>query len=147
MSDMQPSSNAARAGIHRAAALSLALVAVFLALVAVAGLQAHHGSADYHTDREVVVSGTVKEFRWANPHVWVYLTVSKGSAMEEWNGEGPPLTWAQARGWSSATLKPGVRVRLVMYPSRSDARGGLIRRIERDGADALVVSRPWLDSR
>jgi hypothetical protein len=137
---MQPSLNAARAGIRRAAAL-------FVALVAVAGLHAHHGAADYHTDREVVVSGTVKEFRWANPHVWVYLTVSKGSAMEEWNGEGPPLTWAQARGWSSATLKPGARVRLVMYPSRSDARGGLIKRIERDGADTLVVSRPWLDAR
>jgi hypothetical protein len=34
-----------------------------------------------------------------------------------------------------------------MYPSRRDARGGLIKRIERDGADTLIVSRPWLDAR
>ena len=137
---MQPSRNAPRAGIRRAAAL-------FLALVAVAGLHAHHGSADYHTDREIVVSGTVREFRWANPHVWVYLTVGQGSGTEEWNGEGPPLSWATARGWSNSTLKPGARVRLVMYPSRRDGRGGLIKRIEREGGEPLVVSRPWLDTR
>jgi hypothetical protein len=34
-----------------------------------------------------------------------------------------------------------------MYPSKTDARGGLVKRIERDGGEVLVVSRPWLDGR
>ena len=118
-----------------------------IALVAVAGLDAHHGSADYHVDREVTVAGVVKEWKWSHPHTWVYLDVKRTGGIEAWNGEGPPLQWAAARGWSAATLKPGEAVRLVMYPSRRDARSGLIKRIERDGGETLLVSRPWLDAR
>jgi hypothetical protein len=43
-------------------------------------------------------------------------------------------------------LKQGEVVRLVMYPSRREPRGGLIKRIVRANDD-LVVSRPWLDGR
>jgi hypothetical protein len=119
-----------------------------LALVAVAGLYAHHGSADYHVDRDVTVTGTVKEWKFSHPHTWVYLTVTRpGGGVEEWNGEGPPLQWASARGWSNGTLKAGEKVRLVMYPSRRDPRSGLIKRIERNGGETLLVSRPWLEGR
>jgi len=93
------------------------------------------------------VTGVVKEWKWSNPHTWVYLDVKRPGGIEAWNGEGPPLQWAAARGWSAATLKPGEAVRLVMYPSRRDARSGLIKRIERDGGETLLVSRPWLDTR
>jgi hypothetical protein len=119
-----------------------------LALLASAAAHAHHGSAEYHVDREVVVAGTVKEWRFTNPHTWVYLVVkSPGGNVEEWNGEGPPLQWAASRNWSAATLQAGEAVRLVMYPSRRDARSGLIKRIERDGREPLLVSRPWLNER
>jgi Family of unknown function (DUF6152) len=124
------------------------LLPLVLALACVAGLHAHHGSADYHVDREVTVTGTVKEWRFSNPHTWVYLTVARsGGGVEEWNGEGPPLQWASSRGWSNTTLKNGEAVRLVMYPSRRDPRSGLIKRIERDGGETLLVSRPWLEGR
>jgi hypothetical protein len=118
-----------------------------IVFVVVAGVRAHHGSADYQTDREVTVAGVVTEWKWTNPHTWVHINVTRASGREGWNGEGPPLQWAAARGWSAATLKPGETVRLVMYPSRRDARGGLIKRIERDGGETLLVSRPWLDAR
>ena len=119
--------------------------ALLLVLVIVAGLDAHHGSADYFVDREVAVEGVVKQWRWSSPHTWVLLTVSRaGGAAEEWNGEGPPLQWAEVVGRSNATLKPGETVRLIMYPSRREAHGGLIKRIERASGN-LVVSRPWLD--
>lgn len=121
--------------------------ALLVSFVIVTGAEAHHGSADYHVDREVAVDGVVKQWRWSSPHTWVLLTVTRANgSIEEWNGEGPPLQWAEARGWSSATLKPGETVRLIMYPSRREAHGGLIKRIERAGDD-LIVSRPWLDGR
>jgi hypothetical protein len=124
------------------------LLAFVLTLVAVATVDAHHGSADYHVDREVVVTGSVKEWKFTNPHTWVHLTVTRpGGQIEEWSGEGPPLQWATARGWSNTTLKSGEAVRLIMYPSRRETRGGLIKRIERDGREPLLVSRPWLDGR
>ena len=119
-----------------------------MTLLASASLSAHHGSAEYHVDREVIVTGTVKEWRFTNPHTWVFLTVKGPSGkVEEWSGEGPPLQWASSRSWSATTLRTGDAVRLVLYPSRREPRGGLIKRIERDGRDPLVVSRPWLNER
>jgi hypothetical protein len=119
-----------------------------IALLLVVSLEAHHGSADYYVDREVTVEGAIKEWRWSSPHTWVFLSVTRPDGRTElWNGEGPPLQWAEARGWSSATLKPGEAVRLVMYPSRREAHGGLIKRIARARGDDLIVSRPWLDGR
>lgn len=113
----------------------------------VAAVEAHHGSADYDVTREVAVTGTVKQWRWSSPHTWVFLTATRSSgATEEWSGEGPPLQWAESRGWSNATLKPGETVRLVMYPSRREPHAGLLKRIER-GSGNLIVSRPWLDGR
>lgn len=116
-------------------------------LLLAAAASAHHGSASYDVTREITVTGVVTEWRWTNPHVWIYLSVGGRGRTEEWNGEGPPLNWAQQRGWSSATLHKGEPVSLVMYPSKTDPRGGLVKRIEREGGEVLVVSRPWLDGR
>jgi hypothetical protein len=117
-----------------------------LLFVAGIGLAAHHGSAEYDTTREITVTGTVKEWRWTNPHTWVVLTVpASGGRTEEWNGEGPPLQWAAERGWSERTLKSGEVVELVLYPGRAQSRLGLVKRIKPANRDALIVSRPWLD--
>jgi len=121
---------------------SLLIAAIFFAAAA----HAHHGSADYHVDREVTVTGIVKEWRWTNPHTWLYVTVTKADgSIEQWDGEGPPLTWASQRGWSNTTLRNGEEVSLVMYPSRRTARSGLVKRIDRPKREPLLVSRPWLD--
>jgi hypothetical protein len=120
------------------------ILVLFLALSGTA--IAHHGSAEYQTERNVTITGTVKEWRWSNPHTWVFLTVRSASgALEQWDGEGPPLTWAAQRGWSSATLRAGEEVSLVMYPSKRAARAGLIKQVRRANGDLLEVSRPWLD--
>ena len=121
--------------------------ALLLVFVLAAAVEGHHGSADYDVGREVTVSGTVTEWKWSSPHTWVLLRVTRPNGLsEDWSGEGPPLQWAEARGWSKGTLKAGESVRLVMYPSRREAHAGLVKRIERAGGD-LIVSRPWLDGR
>ena len=121
--------------------------ALLFILAMTAAAEAHHGSADYDVSREVSVEGTVAEWRWSSPHTWVMLRVARANGpIEAWSGEGPPLNWAEARGWSKTTLQTGETVRLVMYPSRREAHGGLIKRIERPAGN-LIVSRPWLDGR
>ncbi len=119
---------------------------LLLVVLFAASLSAHHGSADYQTDREITITGVVSEWRWANPHTWVFLTVRNASGGSEvWDGEGPPLTWAAERGWSSSTLRAGEEVSLVLYPSKRERRTGLVKRIRRTGGEVLEVSRPWLD--
>jgi len=120
--------------------------ALLLVVVMATVVDTHHGSADYDVSREVTVEGTVAEWRWSSPHTWVLLRATRNGSIENWNGEGPPLQWAEARGWSKATLKPGETVRLIMYPSRREPHAGLVKRIERAGGH-LIVSRPWLDGR
>ena len=120
--------------------------ALLAAFALIATVEAHHGSADYDVSREVTVEGTVAEWKWSSPHTWVMLRAARNGSIENWSGEGPPLQWAEARGWSKATLKPGEAVRLVMYPSRREPHAGLVKRIERAGRD-LIVGRPWLDGR
>jgi hypothetical protein len=127
-------------GVTRASVL-------LVVFVLTAAVEAHHGSADYDVSREVSVEGTVKQWRWSSPHTWVFLTATGANRpAEDWSGEGPPLQWAESRGWSSTTLKPGETVRLVMYPSRREPRAGLVKRIERASGN-LLVSRPWLEGR
>jgi hypothetical protein len=119
--------------------------ALLLLVFLTASLAAHHGSADYDTSREITVTGIVREWRWTQPHTWVYVTVAGASgAAEVWDGEGPPLTWAEQRKWSATTLRAGETVSLVMYPWRREARTGLVKSIRRAGGEVLAVSRPWL---
>ena len=101
------------------------------------------------------MTGTVQEWRWMQPHTWVMLSRpragsgqaerSGAGAIEVWSGEGPPLTWASQRGWSAATLRAGETVSVVMYPSKREARAGLVKRIRKADGEVLEVSRPWLD--
>jgi hypothetical protein len=124
----------------------LALAALAAAVFGTGTAAGHHGAAEYHVDREIVVTGVVREWRWTNPHTWVIFDVrgADGRA-ERWSGEGPPLSWAAQRGWSAQTLRAGEQVSVVMYPGRSAARSGLVKRIRRASGEELVVSRPWLD--
>ena len=123
-------------------------VAVLGILILSVGAGAHHGAAAYDVGREIVVTGTVREWRWTNPHTRIHLSVRRADgALELWDAEGPPLTWAQQRGWSQATLRTGETVSLVLYPSRSAPHAGLVKRIERATGEVLPVSRPWLDDR
>jgi hypothetical protein len=99
-------------------------------------------------NREVTITGTVREWRWMQPHTWVMLSARNGAnVVEVWSGEGPPLAWATQRGWSASTLRAGETVSLVMYPSKREARAGLVKRIRRADGEVLEVSRPWLDGR
>jgi hypothetical protein len=119
--------------------------AMLVAVMLVAAIEGHHGSADYDVSREVAVRGTVKEWRWSNPHTWFFVTVDAAGGRQEWSGEGPPLNWAEARGWSKAMFAAGETVTLFMYPSRRDPHSGLVKRIQRRNGDVVPVSRPWLD--
>lgn len=126
-------------------AWTLRLVVV-AALLAGAPVRGHHGSSAYDVTREVTVSGTVAEWQWTNPHVRVVIDVpGENGRVDVWDCEGPPLTWASERGWSGSTLRRGEKIALVMYPPKQNVRAGLIKRIERQDGEVLIVSRPWLD--
>ena len=87
----------------------LVLAAIFCVVFISAPLLAHHGEANYDTDKTVSVKGTVTDFQFINPHVQINLDVKndKGET-EKWIGEArSPAMLSRYGGWDKNTIKVG----------------------------------------
>ena len=91
-------------------------LAAALAVVA-AGVpaQAHHSFAMFDLQKQVTVSGTVRQFQWTNPHAYIQLVAKDASGNDvEWSMEmGAPM-YLYARGWRPGTLKAGQRITVTL---------------------------------
>jgi hypothetical protein len=101
-----------------------AAVGIMLVLYALPAMS-HHSTTAYDHTRTIVLTGTVKEFQWTNPHSWVQLLVSddQGNA-KEWSIETGAPNLNIRHGWSRNTLKPGDKVTLTIYPHRDGGPHG-----------------------
>ena len=91
---------------------------------------AHHSHAMYDYESRVTVAGTVTEFDWTNPHVWLYLSVAgdDGTA-QNWVFEaGAPAELAR-QGWNGDSPRTGDEITVLALPLKDGARGGLLRRV------------------
>jgi hypothetical protein len=90
------------------------------------GLAAHHSGAGVDRTKTVTIAGTVKEFRWTNPHSWIDLEVvnAKGTT-DLWSIEMNPPPFLIRSGWKSSTLKPGDKVSVTLNPIRNGDPGGI----------------------
>ena len=98
---------------------NLCLVVIGLLAVSVP-LFAHHGNAAYETDKSVNVKGTVTNYIWANPHVFVKVDVKDDSGnVAHWIVEAQnPVSMSQI-GWSKDTFKPGDQVEIDAMPAKN----------------------------
>jgi len=102
-----------------------ALVGV-LALAAVAPVLAHHSPAAFDRSKEVTLEGTVKEFRWQNPHSFIHIEVpdEQGNVVL-WGVELTSPTYLIRSGWKSNTIKAGDKVTVKVNPVRSGEPDGI----------------------
>ena len=94
---------------------------VVLALLTISiPLLAHHGGASYDTAKTVTVKGTVTEYIWSNPHVFVKLDAKddSGNAVH-WIVEGQNPVSMMAIGWTKNTFKPGDEVEIDAMPAKN----------------------------
>src|SRR5579862_1585933 len=105
--------------------LSCAVVAS-AAMLTASSLLAHHSFAMFDQSKTMELRGTVKSFRWSNPHVFIQVSVPKeGSGEEEeWSIEMTSPEHLARVGWKPGTLKPGDKVTLVIHPMRDGVKGG-----------------------
>lgn len=81
-------------------------------LLAAIPAPAHHAfAAEYDENKLVTVSGTVIDFKWTNPHAWVYVDGSDetGKAVT-WSFEMGSPNGLRHRGWKRTDLKSGDRI-------------------------------------
>jgi hypothetical protein len=97
----------------------LILAVTFAALLVSAPLRAHHGEANYDTDKVVSVKGTVTDFQFINPHTLITLDVKNDKGeIEKWNCEmRSPSMLVRVGGWDKNTLKVGDVI--TVYGSRA----------------------------
>jgi Family of unknown function (DUF6152) len=89
--------------------LVLGMTISFTVLLVTGPLLAHHGEANYDTDKVVSVKGTVTDFQFINPHVQIFMNVkNENGEMEKWACEArSPSMLVRIGGWDKNTLKPG----------------------------------------
>ena len=89
--------------------LAFLLAAILYAGMLSAPLLAHHGEANYDTDKIVSVKGTVTEFDFINPHVLISIDAKNDKGeIEKWVGEArSPAMLSRYGGWDKNTLKAG----------------------------------------
>jgi hypothetical protein len=114
-----------------------------LALATIGGAgpaSAHHSFAMFDMAKDVTITGTVRVFQWTNPHSYIQLMVPDANGKQvEWSLEmGAPM-YLYARHWRPGSLKPGMRVTVMLHPLRSGKPGGVVQTVTT--ADGKEIGR------
>ena len=105
---------------------SLSLGATLTLACFAARLDAHHSTAIYDSDNPIELAGSVVEWQFVNPHVFILLEVVDTTTGDKkvWSLEGGNTAGLFRRGWTPNTLKAGDQIMLTVRPLRSGSPGG-----------------------
>ena len=110
------------------------------ALLTASSVLAHHSNAAFDGDKVIVVKGTVTEWKWVNPHVWILLSVDDGKGGKvDWAIEGRTPGQLVRAGWSRSILKAGDVITVDFSPAKDGTRTGLLTRVRL--ADGTVLGQ------
>ena len=100
----------------------LKFIATFaIALVLPAQAQAHHSAAAFDTQKQVTVTGTVTQYRFANPHVYITVQVRKDDGtMSSMEVEAGAASVLNALGFNKDSVKVGEIVTISGNPGRRE---------------------------
>jgi Family of unknown function (DUF6152) len=88
---------------------------------------AHHSFAMFDHVNRVTLTGTVTQFQWTNPHVFIELDVSDdGDAVKHYSIECASPNVLQRIGWKFSDVKQGDKVTLLINPLKNGAAGGML---------------------
>src|SRR5436190_1138701 len=89
--------------------LRTAAAALLLATVRVS---AHHAfAAEYDENKIVTITGSVTDFKWTNPHAWIYIEgKDERGRVSTWGFEMGSPSGLVNRGWKREDVKKGDRI-------------------------------------
>lgn len=109
----------------------LQIVILLGSVTAVPPLFAHHGLARFDTTHIVSMQGTVTDFKWINPHAYVYadLTDQHGK-IANWSLECGSLAMLSRFGWSPTVLKRGDKVTVRGFVAKDGSAYMSLQKVE-----------------
>lgn len=116
------------------------ICAISLCAVAATAV-AHHSGAMFDQARTVTLAGTIKEYQFSNPHVWIELMVpdAKGKPVQ-WSIEGEAPQFMARLGLKPKALQAGQKVTMKAHPLRDGRPGGSF--VSLTLADGKVIGAP-----
>ena len=100
---------------------------ILVACIFLVGMSAyaHHSMTGFDRAKNVALTGTIKQFKWANPHSWIDIEVpnDKGGS-DVWSLEMTAPGILARAGWKSTMLRPGDKVTIMAHPLVSGEIGG-----------------------
>jgi hypothetical protein len=105
---------------------------------------AHHGNASYDTAKgPVVISGTVTEWIWSNPHSFLKMDVKGANGeVQHWVMEGADIPAMVHGGYSRNCFKPGDQISVTVHIAKKGVTVGRI-----GGGKITLNGKPFPPSR
>jgi hypothetical protein len=86
---------------------------------------AHHSGAMFDQAKTVTLVGTIKEYQFSNPHVWIEILVpDRQGKPVQWSIEGEAPQLMARMGLKPRTLPAGAKVTIRAHPLRDGRSGG-----------------------
>ena len=88
---------------------------------------AHHSFAMFDYNKEVTITGELKDLQWTNPHIHIIVNVQNASGVTAaWDVEGGTPANLRRTGWSRDVVKPGEKISIVIHPMKNGSNGGML---------------------
>jgi len=98
----------------------IAVMACGVALSWATFASAHHSVPEYFdVSKTVTMQGTVREFKFENPHsIMVLVVKGPDGQWQEWRAEASLAGWLIRNGWTPDMFKPGTAITITGNPAR-----------------------------
>lgn len=109
--------------------IKLMCAALGLGMLVQVGFAHHSTNGIYDETREVELTGTVKSWRFINPHPSLILEVTgEDGTTQEWDVSygGSAVAHLSRRGYSADSFKPGDEIKVKGHPALVESAYGLL---------------------
>ena len=87
---------------------------------------AHHSAGMFDRAQTLELNGTVREFQWTSPHIWIQVVVQDENGQDvEWSIEGGVPNRLFRAGWRPDSFEPGDQVTVLAHPMHDGGKAAL----------------------
>ena len=99
---------------------------------------AHHSTAMFDMQKDVVITGVVKDFQYTNPHSWLYVVgTDEGGKQGEWGFEGEGPSTLLRSGIKKSSVAAGEKVVVKGHPMRDGRAAAALVSITKTNGEVL----------
>ncbi len=122
--------------------LALAAFGIAAPLALAVPAVAHHSFGAFDRSKEMTVLGTVKEWKWVNPHPSMTVIAPDATGKDAaYTFEYPAPVQLQEKGWTRKMVAIGDKVKVKYNPWRSGNPGGLFQDVTTPDGKSLKTTQ------